>query len=249
MALRRQESLVLQLLCQGALRAVRKGLRRGALAESLARAGVAVSPVDLSRYTSGSHLPSPGRALEILEAIHRSGLASEAVKQRVSVDEMGVVNVRQLAYDVDILLLAASAAYLEFSGMVDTVLTAAVNGIPLATIVSWALSAQLAVARRERESASAKYFEAEVILSDPPSVSHLYLPAEQLKRGERVLIVDDLLRSGRTLRALAKIAASANAHLVGVLSILAAGEGWRMAVPGGVKTVVLYKVNSDKRGA
>ncbi|MEM4811066.1 MAG: hypothetical protein QXS92_04065, partial [Thermofilum sp.] len=73
MALRRQESLVLQLLCQGALRAVRKGLRRGALAESLARAGVAVSPVDLSRYTSGSHLPSPGRALEILEAIHRSG--------------------------------------------------------------------------------------------------------------------------------------------------------------------------------
>lgn len=242
---RRHENIILQLLCQGTLRALRRELKRGTLAENLAKAGIAVSPVDLSRYTSGSHLPSPSRALEILQAAYRSGLVSEAVKQRVLVDEMGVVNVRHLAYDLDILLLAASAAYLEFAGSVDAVLTAAVNGIPLATIISWALSARLAVARRERESTSARYFEAEVILRDPPSVSHLYLPAEQLRRGERVLIVDDLLRSGRTLRALMRIAASANAYVVGVLSILAAGEGWRLAVPEGAKAVVLHVVNGN----
>lgn len=245
---RRQENMVLQLLCQGALRALRKGIRRGDLAETLVRAGAAVSPVDLSRYTSGSHLPTPSRALEILKVIHSSGLAGEAVRQKVLVDEMGVVNVRHLAYDIDILLLAASAAYLEFAGIVDTVLTAAVNGIPLATIVSWALGARLAVARRERETASAKYFEAEVVLSDPPSVSHLYLPFEQLRKGERVLIVDDLLRSGRTLRALVKIAADANAYVVGVLSILASGEGWRLSVPEGAKVIVLHTVDGAGKG-
>lgn len=247
MAARRQEELVLQLLCQGALRALRSSIRRAQIAEVLAGHGLRISPIDLSRYTYGSHMPRPEKALEMLEAIHGSGLSRMVVEQRVSVDEMGVVNVPLLAYDLDVLLLAASAAYLEFRGIADAVLTAAVNGVPLATLVAWALSAKLAVARRERESTTMKYLEAEVFLSDPPSVSHLYLPAGALQRGERVLIVDDLLRSGRTLRALTRIAESAGAYVVGVLALLAVGDGWRYAVPEGARVLVLHTVNTRAR--
>jgi adenine/guanine phosphoribosyltransferase-like PRPP-binding protein len=246
-AARRQEELVLQLLCQGALRALRSSIRRAQIAEVLAGHGLRISPIDLSRYTYGSHMPRPEKALEMLEAIHGSGLSRMVVEQRVSVDEMGVVNVPLLAYDLDVLLLAASAAYLEFRGIADAVLTAAVNGVPLATLVAWALSAKLAVARRERESTTMKYLEAEVFLSDPPSVSHLYLPAGALQRGERVLIVDDLLRSGRTLRALTRIAESAGAYVVGVLALLAVGDGWRYAVPEGARVLVLHTVNTRAR--
>jgi adenine/guanine phosphoribosyltransferase-like PRPP-binding protein len=246
-AARRQEELVLQLLCQGALRALRSSIRRAQIAEVLAGHGLRISPIDLSRYTYGSHMPKPEKALEMLEAIHGSGLSRMVVEQRVSVDEMGVVNVPLLAYDLDVLLLAASAAYLEFRGIADAVLTAAVNGVPLATLVAWALSARLAVARRERESTTMKYLEAEVFLSDPPSVSHLYLPAGVLQRGERVLIVDDLLRSGRTLRALTRIAESAGAYVVGVLALLAVGDGWRYAVPEGARVLVLHTVNTRAR--
>jgi adenine/guanine phosphoribosyltransferase-like PRPP-binding protein len=246
-AARRQEELVLQLLCQGALRALRSSIRRAQIAEVLAGHGLRISPIDLSRYTYGSHMPKPEKALEMLEAIHGSGLSRMVVEQRVSVDEMGVVNVPLLAYDLDVLLLAASAAYLEFRGIADAVLTAAVNGVPLATLVAWALSAKLAVARRERESTTMKYLEAEVFLSDPPSVSHLYLPAGVLQRGERVLIVDDLLRSGRTLRALTRIAESAGAYVVGVLALLAVGDGWRYAVPEGARVLVLHTVNTRAR--
>ena len=238
---------MLQLLCQGALRALRSSIRRAQIAEVLAGHGLRISPIDLSRYTYGSHMPKPEKALEMLEAIHGSGLSRMVVEQRVSVDEMGVVNVPLLAYDLDVLLLAASAAYLEFRGIADAVLTAAVNGVPLATLVAWALSAKLAVARRERESTTMKYLEAEVFLSDPPSVSHLYLPAGVLQRGERVLIVDDLLRSGRTLRALTRIAESAGAYVVGVLALLAVGDGWRYAVPEGARVLVLHAVNTRAR--
>lgn len=231
-----------QTVCRKALRALRAYLQPREILGALERSGVGVSPVNLSRYLSGSVLPSPERALRILEAVYREGLASAALKRAVEVDQQGIVNVPLVAYNRLLVELASSVAYLLFRGRVDAVVTAAVNGVPLATTTASFLDAKLAVARRERESPTLKYFEAGLLLRDPPSYVHLYLPADALRRGDRVLVADDLFRSGRTLRALVKIAEEANTQVVGGIAMLALGEAWREVAPPGAEFVTLLQL-------
>ncbi|HFC49196.1 MAG TPA: hypothetical protein ENJ59_00535 [Thermofilum sp.] len=51
-----------------------------------------------------------------------------------------------------------------------------------------------------------------------------------IRRGKRVLVVDDLLRTGRTLNALVKMAEKVGAEVIGVFGIVSVGEGWKRTV-------------------
>ncbi len=242
MGSRRVDEVLAQLVCQRALRALRAYIQPRVILETLNASGLELSPVDLSRYLSGSVLPAPEKANAILDVIYRSGLVERALRRAVEVDSQGIVNVPLVAYNAQLLDLAASVAYTLFRGRVDVVITAATNGIPLATLVSSFLGTRLAVARRERESPTLKYLEADLFLRDPPSYVRLYVPSDMLRGGDRVLVVDDLFRTGRTLRALASIAAKANAQVVGGIAMVALGEAWREAVPRGSEFIVLLQL-------
>ncbi|QOJ79230.1 hypothetical protein IG193_01850 [Infirmifilum lucidum] len=242
MGSRRVDEVLAQLVCQKALHALRAYVQPRVILEALSARGLELSPVDLSRYLSGSVLPAPEKAYAILDIIYRSGLVGEAFRRAVEVDSQGIVNVPLIAYNAQLLDLAASVAYALFRGRVDVVVTAATNGIPLAALASSFLGTRLAVARRERESPTLKYLEADLLLRDPPSYVHLYMPADMLRGGDRVLIVDDLFRTGRTLRALVNIAAKADARVVGGVSMVALGEAWREAVPAGSEFVALLRL-------
>ncbi|UNQ73221.1 phosphoribosyltransferase family protein [Infirmifilum sp. NZ] len=231
MQTRRIDEAVAQVVCQKALRALRSYVQPRQILDTLYASGIEISPVDLSRYFSGVVLPSPEKAYTILEVIYRSGLVAQAFRKAVEVDSQGVVNVPLIAYNTQLLELAAAVAFTLFRGRVDTVVTAATNGIPLATLTASFLGAKLAAARRERESPTLRYLEAGLFLRDPPSYVHLYLPADLLRSGDRVLIADDLFRSGRTLKALVSIVEKANAHVVGGLAMVALGTAWREAAP------------------
>jgi len=56
------------------------------------------------------------------------------------------------------------------------------------------------------------------------------VPKTSLGKGSRVLIVDDLLRSGRTLRALVNIVRQARAEVAGIFSLVAVGNEWKEVV-------------------
>jgi xanthine phosphoribosyltransferase len=49
---------------------------------------------------------------------------------------------------------------------------------------------------------------------------NLMVSAEFLPKGERVLIIDDFLASGKTLRSLARMVQSAECHLVGIACVV-----------------------------
>jgi len=63
-----------------------------------------------------------------------------------------------------------------------------------------------------------EFLEQKVVYS-PSSVKYLYLPRNAIKKGEHVLIVDDMVRSGTTIEALAHLAERARAKIVGVFTI------------------------------
>ncbi|MEZ0346198.1 MAG: phosphoribosyltransferase family protein [Infirmifilum sp.] len=238
----RVEDHIARVICHRALRAVRAYIAPREIIEVLGEAGVEVSPVDLSRYLSGSVLPTAEKAYQILRGIYTQGLVERVFRKAVEVDPQGVVNVPLIAYNLDLVQLASSVAFLLFRGKVDVVVTAATNGVPLASLVASSLGARLGVARRERESPSLKYLETGVFLQDPPSYVHLYLPADALKRGDRVLIADDLFRTGRTLKALFNMVDEARGVPVAGFSMVAVGDTWREVAPEGLELVTLLQI-------
>lgn len=229
-------------LCYRALKTVGKYLKNKYIVEKLREHGVNISEVDLSRYVNGKVLPSPKKSAKILRSLQETGIIREVFDKIVSIDDRGVVSVSRIAFDVDILMLATSIAYMYFAGRVNKVVTAAVNGIPLASAVATFLDAGLTVARREREGSTEAFIERKVFYPDPPSYATFYLPADSIRKNDRVLIVDDLIRTGRTLRVLLDIASETGALIEGVFSLVSFGTGWRMSVPENSDVLILYEI-------
>ena len=100
---------------------------------------------------------------------------------------------------------------------VDRILTAEISGIAPALMTGIELGVPVVYARKKKPIT----MSGPVYLETAPSHTKggetlLLVAAEFLRAGEKVLIIDDFLATGKTLLALARIVASANASLVGV---------------------------------
>jgi len=98
------------------------------------------------------------------------------------------------------------------------VVTMEVDGIPLAAEVAGEFNVYLAVVRAERDLGVEEFVEQKAVYS-PSSIKYLYLPKTAIRRGENLLVVDDLVRSGTTIEAMARIAEKAKAKIVGIFAI------------------------------
>ncbi|MDX1992173.1 MAG: xanthine phosphoribosyltransferase [bacterium] len=106
----------------------------------------------------------------------------------------------------------------RFEGVqVDRILTAEISGIAPALTTGLVMGVPVVYARKKKPITMA----GPVFLETAPSHTKggdvpLLVSAEFLKRGERVLIIDDFLATGKTLMALARMVKSAGGELVGV---------------------------------
>jgi len=175
-----------------------------------------------------------------------------------------ILNDPQLLYS-----LAETVAGKFVLSKVDAVVTVEARGIPLALSVARHLGSRLVIARREiifsedgnplpvtrQESYMAEGAQLSVSFESGShrGVQSMSLPRRSLKTGERVLIVDDFLRAGGTLRGLGTLIAEFGAIIVGTvvlvessrplhklidnyLSIVKLGEeeGQAVAMPGSI---------------
>ena len=118
----------------------------------------------------------------------------------------------------------------RFEGtQVDRILTAEISGIAPALMTGIVLNVPVVYARKKKPITMA----GPVFLETAPSHTKggevpLLVSAEFLHAGEKVLIIDDFLATGKTLLALARMVASAKAELVGVGTVVEkAFEGGR----------------------
>ncbi len=171
----------------------------------------------LSRYVTGDMLPSVETAQEILARLEGAYPIAAVVKARVRTYEtyvdMSFVNLPEFwrLYEV---YLARRFPNLD----VDVVLTAATDGIPLAVAAASRFEASLVVAKQYREPGVDNY-EYTYLREGRPVT--LYIPATQIKRGDKVFIVDDIARTGKTLKALVGLCNKAEARVVGASVLVA----------------------------
>jgi len=119
----------------------------------------------------------------------------------------------------------------------DRILTAEVSGIAPALMAGLAMGVPVVYARKHKPVT----MYGPIFLETAPSHTkggevNLMVAAEYLPEGERVLIVDDFLASGKTLFALARMVKSAKCELVGIAAVVEkafeSGREWLTKVYG-----------------
>jgi len=167
----------------------------------------------LSRYAKGHVLPNTARAKELWKILTKLvGLETE-LRSRIRFDETGYFDNTDIVGDYNILQQAANYALANFAGKrVTKILTAAVDGIPLATMVANALGVNLILAKRDKEVGVKAFLEETYILGKYSGVTvTLFIPKNSIKKRDSVLIVDDMIKSGETQEALVHLIKKAKA--------------------------------------
>ena len=125
------------------------------------------------------------------------------------------------------LTTAAAQALLDKAPEYDYLMTAEAKGIPLVhEMARLAGDDTYLVARKGTKVYMPDPISVEVRSITTQRVQHLYLGSDDaaLIRGKKVLLVDDVISTGESLRALEELAKAAGAEVCGRMAILAEGD-------------------------
>lgn len=126
---------------------------------------------------------------------------------------------------------------------IDTILTIEAMGIPVAIALSLKTGIPLTIVRKR------PYFlEGEVELSQSTGYSKGVLYINGLKRGDRVVIVDDVISTGGTLLALVKALINMGVEIEDVISVIGRGEGNLKLKELGVEPKILVTIDVGEKG-
>ena len=182
----------------------------------------------LSRYAKGHVLPNIERTKQLWKILNKIVGLERELRRRIRFNEEGYFDNTEFIGDVSLLRQASDRALARFAGKrVTKVLTAAVDGIPLATMVADSLGVDLVIAKRNKEVGVKNFLEETYALSDSGVTLTLYVPRIAIKKKDSVLIVDDMVKTGDTQVALVNIVRKIRAEISGVFSLIAVGDKWK----------------------
>ena len=124
------------------------------------------------------------------------------------------------------LTVAAAEELLKKSPEFDYIITAEAKGIPLAHEMSRQSGKKYFVARTKPKLYMTGVFDVVVNSITTEGQQHLYLDTAEAAemKGKKVIIVDDVISTGESLKAVQKLVEAAEAELVGNIAILAEGD-------------------------
>ncbi|MHA2062611.1 MAG: phosphoribosyltransferase family protein [Candidatus Sifarchaeia archaeon] len=181
----------------------------------------------LNRYIRGHVLPNSDRTEEMLKILEKEIDLVKEIRNRLKFDNGYFDNTTLLG---DTLLLRYVARVITQKFVIDgitKVLTAAADGIHIAVHVSNELEVDLVTAKRVREVGVSDFVEETYIPSFSGTRMSLYIPRYSFSKKDNILVVDDVVRSGETQRALINLVKKAGAQVIGLFILVAIGDAWR----------------------
>lgn len=104
----------------------------------------------------------------------------------------------------------------KFTEQVDQVLTVATKGIPLAYATANYLNVPVVIARRDSRVTEGSVVSINYISGSSKRIQTMSLARRNLREGSRVLIIDDFMKAGGTVRGMKDLLAEFRAEVVGV---------------------------------
>ncbi|HZY47264.1 MAG TPA: phosphoribosyltransferase family protein, partial [Candidatus Bathyarchaeia archaeon] len=173
--------------------------------------------------------------------------------ERIHFDEGGFFDNTKIIGDTMLMERAVQQAVGRFAGKrITKIMTAAVDGIPFATLLAHRLGVGLLIAKKTREVGVREFIEEIFVPPKTAVVLSLFVPRDEIKKTDCVLIVDDIVDSGETQRAMMKIIQKAKAEVVGIYALVSIGSDWKARiesagnVPVEVVTQVIKKEPKEK---
>jgi adenine phosphoribosyltransferase len=177
----------------------------------------------ISRYVKGHILPNLAKSEKIISFFKTKYLA-DIVKSKLKIKEGNILDLTPVVYDIGLQRLIGKFVFHEFNLLeVDKILTVETDGIPLAVQVGNEFDVDVVLAKKEKEAGVNEFQEVKCIFS-PSVVKYFYIPKGSIQEGEKILIVDDLIRTGTTQEALIKLVEKSKARVIGIFTIVSIGD-------------------------
>jgi adenine/guanine phosphoribosyltransferase-like PRPP-binding protein len=187
-----------------------------------------LSPPILSRYMRGHVLPSYRRAQGLYEKLMEITNIKSELTKRINFDEEGYFDNTPLVSEITWLKIMSNYAMEKFAGRrVTKVLTAAVDGVPCSTLVANLLDVDLLVAKETKEVGINDFVEETYIPKGSAMRKSLYVPKTSIRRKDSILIIDDVVRTGETVKALVDLVSNQRADIAGIYVLVTVGDEWK----------------------
>lgn len=197
----------------------------------------------LNRYVRGYVLPREDRARKIIKFAEKELDLENELMRRIKFDKDGFFDNTKIIYDINLLKIIVEKVLLKLNKWnINKVLTAAADGIPLATLVASELGVDLVYAKREKEVGIKSFIEERCVPGSSGIVVPLYIPKGTIRQKEKVLIVDDIIRTGETQKALINIVKKARGEIAGIFVLIAIGDIWKEHIPNNIPVEIFLKI-------
>lgn len=201
----------------------------------------------LCRYVKGSVLPGDKTAMDLWEKLSKMESLSSLIENQLEYTHDGLLNLTKVVYDPYILQFASQTVVMKFAGRrIRKIITAAINGIPLATSIAISMEKELIVAKEAKEVGVKEFLEASYHPGGSSELKTLYIPKGSIRKGDEILIVDDLIRTGRTINALINIINKNKGRVEGIFALVAIGDSWKNNVKINCPIEIALKIEEEK---
>lgn len=125
----------------------------------------------------------------------------------------------------------------------DCIMTVETRGIPLALLVARAFNVPLVMARHGSFVTEGSSVNINYVSGTTKTIQTMAMPKRALHAGERVLIIDDLMKGGGTARGMEKLVEELGAVVVGKAFLIEAVEPEKKIISDYTALLRLYKID------
>jgi len=133
----------------------------------------------------------------------------------------GVLFIPEISYDLlgepELLRQVGRIIASKYLGeKIDAVMTVATKGVPIAQAVSYYLNAPFVIVRRDSKITEGSTVSVNYVSGSSERIEKMELSKRSLKRGSRVLVVDDFMKGGGTVNGMKSLIEEFESELVGI---------------------------------
>ncbi len=137
----------------------------------------------------------------------------------------GFVYMNDLFFDTGMLKRMARCIVTRFMDKtIDYVVTIETKGIPLAMSIAHEMNVPVAVIRKSARLSEGTTMQMNYVTGSSRTIKTMALPLRSIKRGSKLLLVDDFMKAGGTAKGIIDLVGEFDAEVVGVAVVLATKE-------------------------
>jgi purine operon repressor len=138
-----------------------------------------------------------------------------------------------------------ASAYVDTS--IDVVMTVATKGIPLAYAVASQLNVPVVIVRRDNKVTEGSTVSINYVSGSTKRIQTMVLSKRSLSEGSKVLIVDDFMKAGGTIKGMISMLEEFRAHVSGIAVLVESEEIEERLVDDYISLVQLSNVDEKER--